>query len=181
MPTQFTHGIRLEVAQDVLGALLAHWTEVTGHNTRLLQKASSCGWAPMILVIRTVLFYALIWALTSFGFTVGALQTLLGQGNDISSEQLHAVAVTSAVATVVALALAVLLGLKLLGKGALAGRFPAVALRAIGLAFCAMAAYSFLVVAADHPEDFFRRFANAARYEFLLLGVAALALSVRRV
>jgi hypothetical protein len=27
MPTQFTHGIRLEVAQDVLGALLAHWSE----------------------------------------------------------------------------------------------------------------------------------------------------------
>lgn len=23
----FTHGIRLEVAQDVLGALLAHWSE----------------------------------------------------------------------------------------------------------------------------------------------------------
>lgn len=27
MATQFTHGIRLEVAQDVLGALLAHWSE----------------------------------------------------------------------------------------------------------------------------------------------------------
>ena len=27
MPTQFTHGIRFEVAQDVRGALIAHWTE----------------------------------------------------------------------------------------------------------------------------------------------------------
>jgi hypothetical protein len=27
MPTTFTHGIRFEVAQDVLGALLAHWSE----------------------------------------------------------------------------------------------------------------------------------------------------------
>ncbi len=27
MTTTFTHGIRLEVAQDVLGALLAHWSE----------------------------------------------------------------------------------------------------------------------------------------------------------
>jgi len=27
MPTAFTHGIRLEVAQDVLGALLAHCAE----------------------------------------------------------------------------------------------------------------------------------------------------------
>lgn len=27
MTIMFTHGIRLEVAQDVLGALLAHWSE----------------------------------------------------------------------------------------------------------------------------------------------------------
>jgi len=27
MSTSFTHGIRFEVAQDVLGALLAHWSE----------------------------------------------------------------------------------------------------------------------------------------------------------
>lgn len=27
MPTQFTRGLRFEVAQDVLGALLAHWAE----------------------------------------------------------------------------------------------------------------------------------------------------------
>lgn len=27
MATSFTHGIRYEVAQDVLGALLAHWSE----------------------------------------------------------------------------------------------------------------------------------------------------------
>lgn len=27
MATPFTHGIRFEVAQDVLGALLAHWSE----------------------------------------------------------------------------------------------------------------------------------------------------------
>jgi hypothetical protein len=27
MTTSFTHGIRYEVAQDVLGALLAHWAE----------------------------------------------------------------------------------------------------------------------------------------------------------
>ena len=27
MPTMFTRGIRFEVAQDVLGALIAHWAE----------------------------------------------------------------------------------------------------------------------------------------------------------
>ena len=27
MPTMFTRGIRFEVAQDVLGALVAHWSE----------------------------------------------------------------------------------------------------------------------------------------------------------
>ncbi|NMG72661.1 hypothetical protein [Parazoarcus communis] len=27
MATMFTHGIRFEVAQDVLGTLLAHWSE----------------------------------------------------------------------------------------------------------------------------------------------------------
>ena len=28
MPTQFTQGIRFEVAQDVLGAVIAHWSEM---------------------------------------------------------------------------------------------------------------------------------------------------------
>jgi hypothetical protein len=134
----------------------------------------------MIIAIRALLFFGLMWALTSFGFTAGTLAALLWQPSHISAEQLHAVAVTSAVAAVVALGLAVLLALHLLGRGALAVRFPTRALMAIGLAFCAMAAYSFLIVPADQQEDFFRRFANGARFEFLLVGVAALMMSVRR-
>lgn len=134
----------------------------------------------MILAIKALLFLGVIWALTSFGLTAGMLMTLLGQPSYISTEQLHAATAMSSASAVVALGLAVLLALQLLGKGALAGRFPTRALMAIGLAFCAMAAYSFLIAPSDHQEDFFKRFVNGARFEFLLIGVAALIMSVRR-
>jgi hypothetical protein len=133
----------------------------------------------MILAIRALLFFGLIWALISFGFTAGTLATLLGQPSYISAEQLHAVVATSAISAVGALGLAVLLALHMLGKGAIAGRFPARALMAIGLAFCAMAVYSLLIVPSDQQEDFFRRFANGARFQFLLVGVAALIMGMR--
>ena len=168
--------------RDLLrGRQWAHRTEVAKYDPRLLQEASSCGGSAMILGIRAVLFFGLIWAVTSFAFTAGTLATLLGQTSYISVEQLRAVAATSAVATVVALGLVVLLVLHLLGKGTLARRFPARALMVIGLGFCAMAAYSFLIAPADQQEDFFRRFANGARFEFLLVGLAALITSVRTV
>lgn len=134
----------------------------------------------MILVTRALLFFGLIWALTSFGFAAGALATLLGQPSHIGPDQLYGVAAVSTVSTVVALGLVVLLALHLLGKGALAGRFSTRALMAIGLTFCAMAIYSFLSTPANQQEDFFRRFANGARFEFLLVGIAALIMSVRR-
>lgn len=133
----------------------------------------------MILAIKALLFLGVIWALASFGFTAGMLMTLLGRPSYISAEQLHAVTGMSAVSAVVALGLAALLALQLLGKGALAGRIPTRALMAIGLAFCLMAAYSFLIATSDHQEDFFNCFMNGARFEFLLVGVVALIMSVR--
>ena len=130
--------------------------------------------------VQTALLSGLIWALTSFGFTAGALTTLFGQPSYISPDQICGVAAVSAVSALVALGLVVLLTLHLLGKGAVAGRFPTRALMAIGLAFCGLAIYSFLIIPADQSEAFFRRFANGARFEFLLVGVAALVMSVRR-
>jgi len=133
----------------------------------------------MILATRALLFFGLIWALTSFGFAAGTLATLIGQPSDISPGQLHSVAWLSTVSAIFAFGLVVLLALHLLGRDALAGRFPTRALIAIGLAFCAMAIYSFLISPANQ-QDFFGRFANGARFEFLLVGVAALIMSVRR-
>ena len=71
----------------------------------------------MILALRAALLFGLIWALTSFGFTAGALATLFGQPSYISPDQLYGVTAVSAVSAVVALGLVVLLTLHLLGKG----------------------------------------------------------------
>lgn len=65
-------------------------------------------------------------------------------------------------------------------RGAFSGRFSTRALVAIGFAFCALAAYSFLIAPSDHQEDFFKRFVTGARFELLLVGVVALIMSVRR-
>lgn len=134
----------------------------------------------MILATRALLFFSVIWALTSFGFTAGALATLFGQPSYISPAQLYVVTAVSAVSAIVALGLAVLLALHLLGKGVLAGRVPTRAMMVTGLAFCGIAIYSFLIVPTDQYEDFWKNFANGARFEFLLIGVAALIMSVRR-
>lgn len=134
----------------------------------------------MILATRAVLFFALIWALTSFGFTAGMLTTLLGQSSYISEEQLRGVAAASGIAAVVALGLASLIALHLLGKSALVMRIPARALLMVGLAFSGMAVYSFLIVPTGQHGDFFQRFASGARFEFLVVGVAALTMGTRK-
>lgn len=134
----------------------------------------------MILALKAALLFGLIWALTSFGFTAGALITLLGQPSYISSSQLYGVTAGSAVSAITTLGLVALLALNLLGREALVERFPSRALMVIGLAFCGMAMYAFLIVPVDQQEDFFRRFAHGARFEFLLIGAAALIMSARR-
>lgn len=134
----------------------------------------------MILVLRATLFFGLIWALTSFGFTAGTLLTLMGHPSYIDAAQLQAVAAISAVSAVVAIGLAALLAMRLVGKGDLAGRFPVRALIAIGLSFCAMAGYAFLIFPADEQRDFYTRFVSGARFEFLMIGAVALIMSARR-
>jgi hypothetical protein len=43
MTSMFTHGFRLEVAQDVLGALLAHWAESAGYPNGYVNYSNSSG------------------------------------------------------------------------------------------------------------------------------------------
>ena len=133
-----------------------------------------------MLLLRASLLFGLIWTLTSFGFSAGALVTLLGQPSNISPDQLYAVVAVCVVSAIASLGLVALLALNLLGKRTVIERVPYRVLMAIGLAFCGVALYSFVVVHADRSEDFFRRFAQGARFEFLLIGVAALIMSVRK-
>ncbi len=132
-----------------------------------------------MLVLRAFLLLGLIWTLTSFGFTAGALVTLFGQPSYISPGHLYGVAAVCAVSALLSLGLVTLLALNLLGRRTVVERLSSRVLVAIGLAFCGMAMYSFLVVPADQQGDFFRRFAQGARFEFLLIGVAALIMSAQ--
>lgn len=84
----------------------------------------------------------------------------------------------SAGSAVVALGLAPLLASRLVGKDAAAAHVAPNALRVIGLAFCAFSIYSFLIVPVDQ-QDFFKLFANGARFETLLIGLAALVMATR--
>ena len=131
-----------------------------------------------MLLLRASLLFGLIWTLTSFGFSAGALITLLGKPSYISPGQLYAVVAACAVSAVASLV--ALLALNLLGRRAVVERVPARALMVIGLTFCGVAVYSSLVAPADQQGDFFRRFVQGARFEFLLIGVAALIMSTRR-
>lgn len=130
--------------------------------------------------LRASLLFGLIWALTSFGFTAGALVTVFGQPSYISPGQLYGVASICVVSALASLGLVTLLALNFLGRRAIAERFPAQALVVIGLTFCVVAMYSFLaVVSTNQQEDFFGHFARGARFEFLLIGVAALIMGTR--
>jgi hypothetical protein len=42
MPTMFTRGIRLEVAQDVLGALIAHGAEAAAPEHDCIDPVKTC-------------------------------------------------------------------------------------------------------------------------------------------
>ena len=132
-----------------------------------------------MLLLRAALLFGLIWALTSFGFSASTLVTLLGQPSNISAGQLYAVVAACAVSAIASLGLVTLLALNLLGRRTVVERFPGRALMGIGVVFCGVAVYAFLVMPAAQG-DFFRHFAQGARFEFLLVGVAALIMSTRR-
>lgn len=135
----------------------------------------------MILALRTALLFGLIWALTSFGFTAVALTTLFGQPSYIDPSQIYGVVAASGVATVVGLGLAALISLRLAGRVASAERVDSRALMVIAICFAGIAAWSFLV---DPPVDqqghFFMRFMFGARFEFLMIAIAAFVMGLRK-
>lgn len=135
----------------------------------------------MILVLRTALLFGLIWALTSFGFAAIALTTLFGQPSYIGAGQIYGVAAASGAAAVVALGLVVLLSLRLLRRGSSAERVSPRALITIAVGFAGIAACSFLLdPTVDQQKHFFLRFVSGARFEFLMIGIAALVMGLRK-
>ena len=134
----------------------------------------------MILALRTALLLGLIWALTSFGFAAIALATLFGQPSYIDSNQIYGVAATSGVATLVGLGLAVLVSLRLTGRNVAAERVAPPVLMAIGVCFACIAAWAFLVGSSADQDHFFMRFLSGARFEFLMVAVAALIMGLRK-
>lgn len=134
----------------------------------------------MILALRTALLLGLIWALTSFGFAAIALATLFGQPSYIEANQIYGVAATSGVVTVVGLGLAVLVSLRLTGRGAAAERVAPPVLMVIGVCFAGIAAWSFVVGSSADQDHFFMRFLSGARFEFLMIAVAALIMGLRK-
>ena len=134
----------------------------------------------MILALRTALLLGLIWAITSFGFAAIALVTLFGQPSYIDSSQICGVAATSGVATVVGLGLAVLVSLRLTGRSAAAERVAPPVLMFIGVCFACIAAWSFLVDSSADQDHFFMRFLSGARFEFLMMAMAALVMGLRK-
>ena len=134
----------------------------------------------MILVLRTALLLGLIWALTSFGFAAIALATLFGQPSYIDSNQIYGVVATSGVATLVGLGLAVLVSLRLTGRNAAAERVAPPVLMVVGVCFACIAAWAFLVSSSADQDHFFMRFLSGARFEFLMVAVAALIMGLRK-
>lgn len=134
----------------------------------------------MILAVRTALLLGLIWALTSFGFAAIALATLFGQPSYIDPNQIYGVAATSGVATVVGLGLAALVSLRLTGRSAAADHVTPRVLMVIGVCFACIAAWSFLVSSPADQDHFFMRFLSGARYEFLMIAVAAIVMGLRK-
>ena len=134
----------------------------------------------MTLALRTVLLFGLIWALTSFAFAAIALASLFGQPSYIDPSQIYGAAATSGVATAAGLGLVVLISLRLTGKSASVERVPPRALIAIAIFFAGIAAWSFLADPPVDQEHFFMRFMTGARFEFLMVAVAAFAMGLRK-
>jgi hypothetical protein len=134
----------------------------------------------MMLALRTALLLGLSWALSSFGFAAVSLTTLFGQPSNIDADQIYGVAAASGVATVVGLGLAVLVSLRLTGKGDSTERVASPLLMTIGICFAGVAAWSFLVGSSADPDHFFIRFLSGARFEFLMIAVAALVMGLRK-
>ena len=126
--------------------------------------------------LRVPLFFGLIWALSSFAFAAIALAVQIGQDSFISPRQVSAVVALCSLASLCALGLLVSIAVDLLGRRLTlaTARSTYKAWLGVGVVFLAIAAYSFFVVPAESHEDFFRRFAHGARFEFLLVGVSAL-------
>lgn len=135
----------------------------------------------MIPALRTALLFGLIWALTSFGFAAVALTTLFGQPSYIDASQIYGVAAVSGVAAIVGLGLAVLISLMLTGREASAERISPRVLIVIAVCFAGIAAWSFLVDSSvDQQKHFFMRFMSGARFEFLMIAVAAILIGLRK-
>lgn len=124
------------------------------------------------------LFFILISALTSFGFIASVLVTQVGQDSYISPFQLYAVIAISTVATLSSAGLLALAVLELVGKRvAIAVHHVAsYVVMAIGLIFCGLTAWSFYLAPTDFYEDFLLKFTHSARFEFLMIGISALAI-----
>lgn len=134
----------------------------------------------MILALRTVLLFGLIWATTSFGFAALALTTLFGQPSYIDPSQVYAVTVVSCVATVVGLGLAVLISLRLTGRETFAECGSSRALMIVAVCFLGITAWSFLASPPVDQQHFFVRFLSGARFEFLMIAVAAVVVAFRK-
>lgn len=134
----------------------------------------------MTLAVRIALLLGLIWALTSFGFAAIALTTLIGEPSYIDSSQIYGVVTISGVATIVGLGLAVLVSLRLTGRGVAVGRFASPVLMIIGACFACIAAWSFVVGSSADQDHFFIRFLSGARFEFLMIAVAAIIMGLRK-
>jgi hypothetical protein len=135
----------------------------------------------MILVLRTILLLGLIWALTSFGFTAAALAALFGEPSHIEETQIYGVAAMSATAAVVGLALAALIAMRLAGRRAYADLIAPRGLMVIAACLAGISAWSFAISLTDDQQgSFFLRFVAGARFEFLVLGLAALVMALRK-
>jgi hypothetical protein len=148
----------------------------------------------MIKTLKLLSFFSLIQALISFApvSVLLFIQTMqdLGSRNTL----FNLVITASAIAALCSLLLLIAIGIDLYGKRFTARTDTQVtfALILIGLSFCGIAAYAFLVsptVIADNfyleldriDSDFFRRFIFSARLEFLLIGLPALVMSAMKI
>ena len=135
----------------------------------------------MIIVMRAILLFGLIWALTSFGFTAVTLTALFGEPTYIDERQIYGVAAMSGAVAVIGLGLAVLISLRLTGRRAYADIISPSALKVIAACLAGIAAWSFAIdPAIGQQGNFFLRFVSGARFEFLVIGLAALVMGLRK-
>jgi hypothetical protein len=135
----------------------------------------------MTLVLRATLLFGLIWALTSFLFAAVALATLFGEPSHIEAAEIYGVAAMSAVAAFIGLVLAALVAMRLIGRSARADLVSPRGLMIVAACLAGIAALAFAVSSTmDQQDSFFLRFVAGARFEFLVIGLAALVMGLRR-